>query len=369
MKTRLETPALHRQLMEYDERLGYRFAPSLRVRIPHEGGGYLVKTNRDGFRSDHAFTLKRNRGQRLLLFGDSYTAGDGVSNGKRYSDILEQCLEDTEILNFGLSGSGTDQQYLVYRQYADMLEYDAVVIGVLVENIRRNTVVYREWSGRSGGSICVPKPWFELSSNGELTLNGVPVRPPYEMPQDLNARSAKEAVMRSARRMINSLGPNFKDWFQRVTRFQPLPEYNSADDYGWRLMRAILTKWVAEIRVPLVIAVIPVYQYVEETAAYKNVRARFDELARASGALVYHVVDDMLPYPREVRRSFRFRGDCHFTPLGHKVVGEAMAKIVAPLMSNDAARSRRMQSVASSDTQPGGGEGLSGMNYPIQPQA
>lgn len=336
MATRLETPALHRQLMQYDQTLGYRFAPGLKVRIPHEGGGYLVKTNRDGFRCDHNVTVEKGRAHRVLLFGDSFTAGDGVSNGKRYSDVLEQSLEDTEVLNFGLSGSGTDQQYLIFRQYSGWLEYDAVVIGVLVENIQRNTVKYREWSGRAGEAICVPKPWFDLSPQGELTLMGVPVPPPFKKENGPAPRSPGVRVMSRARRMANSLGPDFKDWLQKVTRFQPFPEYDSADRYSWKLMQAILSKWVSEIKVPVVIAVIPVYQYVEETASYKNVRVRFDELARTCGVSVHHVVNDLLPYSSEIRRSFRFRGDCHMTPLAHELVGEAMAKVVAPLLQERA---------------------------------
>lgn len=328
----VEAPALHRQLMQHDPVLGYRFAPSLKMRIPHEGGGYLVKTNQDGFRCNHNVTARKRKAHRVLVFGDSYTAGDGISNGKRYSDVLEQSLEDTEVLNFGLSGTGTDQQYLIFQQYSDSLEYDAVIISVLVENIQRNVVRYREWSDRAGESICVPKPWFELSPQGELALMGVPVPASYKKNPSTSPRGGGESILSSARRMVNRAGPDFKDWLQRVTRFQPLPEYDSADHYSWKLMRAILAKWVSETKVPVVIAVIPVYQYVEETASYKNVRKRFDELAQLCGVPIYHVVDDLRVYPPEVRRSFRFRTDVHLTPAAHKLVGEAMARVVAPLL-------------------------------------
>ena len=49
----------------------------------------------------------------ILRFGDSYTAADGVSNKKRYSDVLMQMLPNTEIYNFGMPGTGTDQQYFI----------------------------------------------------------------------------------------------------------------------------------------------------------------------------------------------------------------------------------------------------------------
>lgn len=56
---------------QYDELLGYRFVPGLKVRIPHEGGGYLVKTNGAGFRCNHEATPRKSRARRVLVFGDS----------------------------------------------------------------------------------------------------------------------------------------------------------------------------------------------------------------------------------------------------------------------------------------------------------
>ena len=105
-----------RQLFEYHPIIGYRFIPGLKVRIPHESGGYLVRVNETGFRSNHEFTKEKQKNiSRVILFGDSYTAGEGVSNEFRYSDVLEKNLANTEVYNFGLPGSGTDQQYLIYQ--------------------------------------------------------------------------------------------------------------------------------------------------------------------------------------------------------------------------------------------------------------
>ncbi|SAL60653.1 GDSL-like Lipase/Acylhydrolase [Caballeronia peredens] len=332
MNARAEAPPpLHRQLMQYDELLGYRFVPGLKVRIPHEGGGYLVKTNGAGFRCNHEATPQKNRAHRVLVFGDSYTAGDGVSNGKRYSDVLEENLPDTEVLNFGLSGSGTDQQYLIYREFAQKIDFDAVVISVLVENIQRNVVKHREWADREGAALHVPKPWFELSDCGAIALQGVPVPQPFHRDADQPEPDAGGLLSR-ARKMVNGMGPEFKDKVQKLTRFQPLPEYDSRDSHAWRLLRAILLHWISEVKVPVMIAVLPVYQYVEKTASYTNVRKRFDELAADCGAPVHHIVDDLWKFGDEERRGFRFRGDVHMTPPAHRAVGVAMADYLRPLI-------------------------------------
>src|SRR5665647_2786058 len=121
-----------RQIYEYHPVVGYRFIPNLRARIPHESGGYLVQVNDAGFRSNRPFAAAHVPGmQRVLVFGDSFTAGDAVPNHERYTDLLEARL-GAEVYNFGLSSTGTDQQYLAWREYARDIEHDVVVIAVFV---------------------------------------------------------------------------------------------------------------------------------------------------------------------------------------------------------------------------------------------
>src|SRR5262249_38326645 len=75
-------------LFEYDPDIGFRFVPNLKTRVASPDGGYLVRTNGQGFRNDREFE-RDDATPRVLVFGDSFTAGDGVSNGSRYSDMLE----------------------------------------------------------------------------------------------------------------------------------------------------------------------------------------------------------------------------------------------------------------------------------------
>ena len=61
----------HRMTIRYDEDIGHAWVPNQRARIPHERGGYIVKTNREGFRSDSDFDKAKNSRSRILFFGDS----------------------------------------------------------------------------------------------------------------------------------------------------------------------------------------------------------------------------------------------------------------------------------------------------------
>lgn len=333
---------MNRQLFEHHPVLGHRFIPGLRARVDHEAGGYLMRTNASGFRCRHPFEKAPTPGRRrVLLFGDSYTAGDGVSDKHRYGERLEALRPDLEVYNFGLPGSGTDQQYLAWREFARDVACDAVVLAVMVENVRRVAARYRPYTDRDGTPRVFAKPWFELDADGALTLRGVPVRktpiPEAELPAEERASVDESGRAAWLRRAVNRLGPDVKDVAQRLTRYQPLPEYDEADHPAWRLLSEVLRRWVGEIEAPVLLFPIPLYQYVEETASAEAYRARFRELADETGAAFCDPLPDLQLPPRPERRGFRFREDPHPTPAAHAVLARALARGLAPVLERGAA--------------------------------
>ena len=133
----------NRQVFKYDEKIGHKYIENIETRIINENGGYFLKTNSSGFRSDIEFRKKKGKQKRILFFGDSNTAGDGVSNKERYSELLGNKF-NCEVYNYGVSGTGTDQQYIIWKDYAKKVDADLIVLGVLVENIERIQRKYRE---------------------------------------------------------------------------------------------------------------------------------------------------------------------------------------------------------------------------------
>ncbi len=338
------TPRPMRQLFEYHPTIAYRFIPGLKVRVEHESGGYLVRTNSTGFRCEREFTPAKAPGtRRVLVFGDSFTAGDGVSNPKRYTDVLETLVPDLEVFNFGLSGTGTDQQYLVWREFARGIEADAVVMTVCVENIRRVNSKFRPYIDDKGEEKIYAKPYFEPAGDG-VELRGVPVAREPLTKEELEAGEdgvAKTGRFAGLRVLVNKLG--LRDIAQKVTGYQPLPEYDDAASPDWGLMRAVIKKWVGEVDLPVILMPWPVLQYVEETASSENCRARYRELdaeIRASrgpkGAFVLHdMLPDLWKYSAPERRAMRFPGaDIHPTPSGHEAVARSLAPVVERVLES-----------------------------------
>jgi hypothetical protein len=78
-------------ILRHHPLFGSLYVPHLRKRVVDLGVGYLVRTNGDGFRADHEFERAATPGtRRVLIFGDSQAAGDFISNGKRFSDLIER---------------------------------------------------------------------------------------------------------------------------------------------------------------------------------------------------------------------------------------------------------------------------------------
>jgi carbamoyltransferase len=326
---------MHRQVFQYHPTIGYHFIPGLRARIEAEDGGYLVRVNETGFRCEHEFVRQKSPGKfRALLFGDSMTAGEMVSNKDRYSDQLERLLPSLEVYNFGLPGTGTDQQYLIYRDIGAQFEHDLLLIGVFVENIRRVVARYRPAADRDGREWIQPKPYFTLRSDGELELHQVPV-PKDPIAPDQLAEAEQEHVdtygkFPRVRRAIHALG--MRELAQRLTKYQPLPNYESASDPSWILLKAILTQWIQTAKVPVVVCPIPMDQYIEQTSSPEGYQARFRELEPLPRTIVHDPLPDFWKFPVEERRRFRFKHDRHLTPGGHRVLAESLSKVIAPLM-------------------------------------
>lgn len=337
---------MNRQLFQYHATVGYHFVPGLKARVEHEAGGYLMRTNQAGFRCPHEFESERPRGTfRVLLFGDSYTAGDGVSDKHRYAELLEREIPGLQVYNFGLPGSGTDQQYLIWREFARGIEHDLVVISVLVENIRRVAARYRQFRAPNGKSRLVAKPYYTLEADGSATLHNVPVpREPLEVDRaggEALAHLDRGGRFALLRRAVNRLAPGWKDRLQRWSGYQPVPAYDRPDHPDWRLLEAILRRWTGEAAVPVVICPLPLYQHIEETASANSYLARFASLAAPPDVLVHDPLPDFQRVPVAERRDYRFEIDCHLTPSAHEVLAASLARRIGPMCRAGAAGAPR----------------------------
>ena len=334
----------HRMIVRYHPVFGHLYVPNQRLRIPNELGGFYAVTNSSGFRSDTEFICQRSNRPRLLVFGDSYTAGDNLSNRERFTDLLSEML-DVEVYNYGLSGSGIDQSLLIYRELAKDVAADLIVLCVNADSIQRIQVSHRKSIDRTTRRrVLVPKPYFTLC-DGYLDLHHVPV--PRERTQVDPSLEPKKGLLRSfassgadlyrhdprlhrVRQFVrHGRGARVKSQLYRLTRMQPYDDYKSPNTQGWRLTEAILRQFIAETApTPVLIVPIPTSHFFR-LGATPIFQPLFDQLEGNEGRT--HVADVSTPLSRlpwSERKQLSFAYDSHFSPLGHRHVAELMAKAV-----------------------------------------
>lgn len=150
----------------YDSTLGWR-------NIPNWQGttfGQPLSINSKGLR-DREYSYTKPRGtRRILVLGDSYTWGYGVGNRSIYTEVMEDKLlkeGSWQVLNAGVSGWGTDQQYLFLKEEGFRYDPDIVVVSFFFGND------FREIS--SSQQYQLDKPVF---LDLDLTLANSPVPKP-----------------------------------------------------------------------------------------------------------------------------------------------------------------------------------------------
>ena len=174
-----------------------RFDPDLGWSLKPHGARELRRANAAGFRAQREYSLEPPDGVvRVAAFGDSFTHGGDVSNEATWTHLLESAGRAREVLNFGVSGYGTDQAFLRYRRDGARYRPHVVLIGFLMENLLRNVSVYRPAYFHRTHWAAV-KPRFTLGADGSLVLVPSPARSRKQLADLVRSRRLLETLERT----------------------------------------------------------------------------------------------------------------------------------------------------------------------------
>ncbi len=144
--TRLFSPVI-KQIAQRDAKVGYRYFPNLAEHVyNHESDkAILIRTNSVGFRGPEWALEKPEGVRRIAVFGDSFVAAIAVAEEETLTGRLEALLNEKtglneqagdraapvkwEVMNFGVTGSSTGQQLVLYREIVSRYQPDIVVVG------------------------------------------------------------------------------------------------------------------------------------------------------------------------------------------------------------------------------------------------
>jgi len=154
----------------------YAFSPTLGWALRPNVRTDRVTSNSQGVRGSREYAAEPGPGiRRVLCVGDSFTFGAGLLDEQTMPARLEVALNGDgtarwEVLNFGVEGYGTDQQWLYFADRGLRYKPDVVVLGFFDMNLERNVMSFRDYA----------KPYFTLV-DGRLVLHNVPVPSPPEI--------------------------------------------------------------------------------------------------------------------------------------------------------------------------------------------
>src|SRR3954470_5491793 len=148
---------------DYDAELGWAPAPNSSSIIKTFRTTHY-KHNSLGLR-DEEFSLDAK--PTVMFLGDSFVWGLDSEASERFSDLLKPRIPDYKILAAGVSGFGTDQEYLLLQRLWPKVKPAVVVLIFCTDNDRDDNSSNIRYEGYQ-------KPYFTRGADGSLVLAGQP---------------------------------------------------------------------------------------------------------------------------------------------------------------------------------------------------
>jgi hypothetical protein len=265
----------------YDAELGWAPVPNSSS-VVTTARTIHAQHNSLGFR-DIEFT--RDSRPKVLFIGDSFVWGVDAEADERFTDLLRARLPNLAIVNAGVSGYGTDQEYLLLQRIWATIEPAVVVLIFCSDNDRLDNGTNIRYDGYQ-------KPYFATDANGALVLRGQPV------PQSRQLYIKENWLVRHL-------------WLARVAAFA-----------------------YVEIRHPQV--------YVPDPT--EKIVSRMREFVEAHGArlvvglqssddnLMRHLQAERIPFVTfDGAEAYGSRYGSHWTPAGHKLVADRLFGLLSEI--------------------------------------
>ncbi len=168
-----------KQIFQEHKDLGWLFKPGSHALYDPYQRVVSVNIAQNGFRQGIKDAPKNTslENKRVLIIGDSVTAGLQVSSGETFSDILTSNENGLYAYNYGVNGYSTDQALMVLEENIDRIQPDLVVYafvlndpdGNAIDRIKIDDKIYGKPSFDDKLNF-KPKPFSVISSSSSTTL-------------------------------------------------------------------------------------------------------------------------------------------------------------------------------------------------------
>jgi lysophospholipase L1-like esterase len=300
---------------ESDPYLGWRGKPDVRLRYHRPDFDTLVEHDENGWRRPEP-PPPSDPVRRVLVLGDSFTWGWGVSQGEVFTDRLQARLSPTvAVYNRGVIGFGTAQEYLLLQRELAATHYDTVVLMFFINDIADNT------DGKEGH-----RPYFVLVDGQLLPRNQPAALETMPIQRFLKDHSRAYLFMDFE---IGMLKRRFRGEAGDERSYKELGAVDFHDLPGYAVTARLLdamARLAREHGAQFFVVYIPQRSEFELASPYPYVRAvhaMIDDITRQEGI---PLIDLSVPFrePTKTGRALIFPVDAHWTPAGHQLAADVL---------------------------------------------
>jgi hypothetical protein len=210
-------PRVNSDLHEFDKYIGWKGIPGKEKKYVHGRVDSYVKMNSHGFRDREHNYEKEKDVFRIVVLGDSFTAALQVRLEQTFPYILEEKLNSEsrsnkrfEVINLGVIGFGTDQEYLTLKHYGLNYHPDFVILALFLGNDVSDNSFALKGDFR--------KPYFVLN-NGKL--EEVPIKKEIPSKDERQIKRGLTAGFQILRGFLTKLVPNIYYYVSDITQEGP----------------------------------------------------------------------------------------------------------------------------------------------------
>lgn len=240
-------------LWEPDPQLGWRHIPNAALRWREEGDGQVL-INGLGFRDAERTERKDDGVFRIVVFGDSTTEAVQVNLDQTFTQLLEGrlrgCRPRVEVLNFGVSGYGPLQEYLLYTLRGRAFSPDLVIQATFLDNDVADGD-RRLAAGQRGAPFLKPSPpdGFEIDHSAAVASFESYRREPVHSLRRLSAiyRMVSASRSRNLAASAVQVGPAAEGQVPRRFLLYEDPVAREWEE-AWQTFERVVTKFAAAVR-------------------------------------------------------------------------------------------------------------------------
>ncbi len=263
----------------YDAELGWAPVPNSSSMVT-TARTIHVQHNSLGFRD---IEFKPDARPTMLFIGDSFVWGVDAEANERFTDLLRSRISNFATVNAGVSGYGTDQEYLLLQRIWAKFQPSVVVLIFCTANDRLDNGTNIRYDGYQ-------KPYFAVGNDGTLVLRGQPV------PLSRQLYIKQNWLVRHL-------------WLARVVAFAYV-EIRHPQLYVPDPTERIVSK---------------MREFVEAHGARLMVGLQLND-----DKLVQHLQRERIPFVSfDGAEAYSDRYGAHWTPAGHRLVAERLSRLLA----------------------------------------